>query len=307
MHLLHEWQMAFDGRLLSGLSVLAAVIEAGSFARAGDAIGLSPSAVSRAIARLEERVGVRLLDRTTRSMALTDEGRRFYQDVAPLLAGIEDAATAASGAANKVRGRMRVNVDPFFSRLVLARHVAKFLEKHPELSLELVTSDAIGDLVADGFDLAVRFGDPPAGALISRKLLETRIVTVASPGYLAAHGTPKKPADLAEHSCILFRNPITGQPFEWELRRGSQVVEFAAKGRLTVSDVDAMLGACVSDVGIAQVMALGSEQLLANGKLIDIFPTWNGERFPLYALFPSRRHPPAKVRAFIELCIAAAN
>src|SRR5437899_2796664 len=146
--------MPYDGRLLAGVTVLAAVVEAGTLSRAGEALGLSASGVSRAVSRLEARVGVRLLERTTRTLRLTDEGRRFFDRVSPLLAGIEDAAIEASGSAGAVRGRLRVNVDAFFSRVVLAPEVAKFLARFPEVSLELIMRDAPGDLVADGFDLA---------------------------------------------------------------------------------------------------------------------------------------------------------
>ncbi len=182
--------MAYDGRLLSGVTVLMAVVEAGSMARAAEALALTPSGVGRAVARLEARVGVRLLERTTRTMTLTDEGRRFYEEVGPHLDGIEQAAIRASGAAGVVRGRLRVNVDPFFSRVVLAGQLVTFLDKHPEVRLELIMRDHVGDLIADGFDLALRFGNPPSGALVARKLVETRILTVASPEYIARHGSP---------------------------------------------------------------------------------------------------------------------
>ena len=167
-----------------------AVVEAGSMSRAAEALSLTPSGVGRSIARLEARVGVRLLERTTRTMTLTDEGRRFYEEVGPHLDGIEQAAMTAARAAGTVRGRLRVNVDPFFSRLVLAGQVATFLDRHPEVRLELIMRDHVGDLVADGFDLALRFGEPPSGSLIARKLIETRILTVASPGFVARHGRP---------------------------------------------------------------------------------------------------------------------
>src|ERR1700735_3714630 len=224
--------MSFDGRLLSGVSVLASVIESGSFTRAADALGLSASGVSRAIARLESRVGVRLLDRTTRSLTLTDEGRRFYEQVGPLLAGIEEAALLASGSEGGVGGRRRVNVDPFFSRLVLAARLADFLDRYPELSLELITSDAIGDLVAEGFDLAVRFGEPPANSLIARKLIETRVLTVASPACLPRSGRPPRPEELASHACIHFRDPVTGHAFDWEFRQDGKVLAVKTAGRL---------------------------------------------------------------------------
>lgn len=295
--------MTFDGRLLSGVSVLAAVVEAGSFVAAAEALGLSASGVSRAIGRLETRVGIRLLDRTTRSLHLTDEGRRFYQQVAPLLEGIEEAAMQASGSATAVRGRLRVNVDPFFSRLVLAPHLADFLARYPDLEIELITRDEMGDLVADGIDIAVRFGPQPASSLIARRLLETRILTVATPLYIARHGRPKTPEDLVQHACIQFRDPRTGRPFEWEFHTRRKVVPVATKGNLTLSDVGTMLGACLAGAGIAQVMALGVQDFLDRGQLIDLFPDWPDETFALYAVYPSRRHPPAKVRAFIDFCI----
>jgi DNA-binding transcriptional LysR family regulator len=284
--------MTFDGRLFSGITVLAAVAESGSFVRAADALGLSPSGVSRAVSRLEKRVGVRLLDRTTRSQTMTDEGRRLYESVVPHLTGIEEAASAASGSANVVQGKLRVNVDPFFSRTVLASRLPDFLAHHPDLSLELIMRDDVGDLVADGFDLAVRFGPPPMGTLV-----------VASPRYVAEHGKPANPEDVRKHQRIMFYNPVTAKPFEWEFHRGKKVTEIPAEGRLLVSDVETMLGACIAGAGIAQVMEIGVEQVMRDGLLVDIFPDWSDERFPLYALFPSRRHRAAKVEAFIKFCL----
>jgi DNA-binding transcriptional LysR family regulator len=297
--------MAFDGRLVNGIGVLMAVVETGNFNRAAEALGLTQPGVSRAIARLEARVGVRLFDRTTRSVTLTDEGRRFYEQVGPLLNGIEEAATLASGAAARVQGRLRVNVDPFFSRLVLAARLGEFLDLHPDVALDLIAHEHIGDLITDGFDLALRFGEPPSSSLVGRKLSETRILTVAAPAYLKHHGRPKHPADLTGHACIAFRNPVTGQPFEWEFRKGRKVVGVKTAGRLLLNDVNTMLGACVAGAGVAQVMALGVQDLLDQGRLIQLFPDWSDEIFPLYALHPSRHLPAAKVRAFIDFTLQA--
>jgi DNA-binding transcriptional LysR family regulator len=296
--------MPFDGRLLAGVSVLAAVIEGGSFVRAADALGMTASGVSRAVARLEQRVGVRLVNRTTRSVTLTDEGRRFYDKVGPLLEGIEEAAMTAAGSAGAVRGRLRVNVDPFFTRFVLDSQLAAFLDRYPELSLELFTSDHIGDLIAEGFDLAVRFGEPPDTSLIRRKLIETRVLTVASRSYVAQHGRPAHPTEVAGHACIHFRNPVTGHPFDWEFHRGREVITVETTGRLLLSDVGAQLSACVAGAGIAQIMLLGAEHLVESGDLINLFPEWSDELFPLYALFPSKHLPAAKVRAFLDFCTA---
>jgi DNA-binding transcriptional LysR family regulator len=298
--------MAFDVRLLGGIGVLAAVVETGNFARAAASMGLTPSGVSRAVARLEERVGVRLFDRTPRAVTLTDDGRRFHAQIAPLLAGLEEATADAVGGAATVRGRLRVNVDPWFARLILAPRLPSLIDRHPGLEIELITRDAIGDLVAEGFDIAVRFGEPEPTGLIARKLLETRIVTVAAPNYLERHGRPKAPADLVGHTCIQFRDPWSGRPFAWEFHRGRKVVSVDTRGPLLVTEAGIGLMACLAGAGIAQVMTLGLGDMVTTGRLVDLFPEWPDETFPLYAFHPSRRHVPAKVNAFIDFCREAA-
>jgi DNA-binding transcriptional LysR family regulator len=295
--------MAFDGRIVSGVSVLAAVVDGGSFVKAAELIGLSDSGVSRAISRLETRLGVRLLDRTTRSVALTDEGRRFYEEVKPHLNAIEDAAIVASGTGSAVRGRLKIDIDPFFLPLVLAGRLGVFCERYPELAIEFVTSERIGDLVSEGIDLAIRFGQPRLSTLVSRKLIEAPILTLASPRYLKKHGKPKHPAELARHRCLQFLDPYSGRPFDWAFIRDEETIEVPTRGPLTFTDPKSMLEECLAGTGIAQIIGWGIKELLASGVLIDLFPAWHGERFPLFAFHPSRRHPPAKVRAFVEFCV----
>jgi len=295
--------MTLDGRLLSNVGVLAAVIEGGSFVRAAEALGMTPSGVSRAITRLEARIGVRLLDRTTRSLHLTDEGRQLYADINPLVLGIEDAVTHATSSSGTVQGRLRVNTDAFTSRLLLAPHLPRFLARHPDLTLELIAREQLGDLVGEGFDIAVRFGEPPSSSLVARKLLESRIVTVASPGYLKQHGRPATPAELAQHACIQVRDMATGQPFAWEFLRGRKRLLVPTSGRLMLTDPGTLLATCLAGTGIAQIKAIGIQQQLDRGQLVDLFPDWPDERFPLYALYPSRQWPAAKVRAFIEFVV----
>lgn len=295
--------MSLDGRLLSGIGVLMAVVETGNFARAGDALGLTPSGISRAVARLEERLGVRLFERTPRAVALTDEGRRFHAQVAPLLAGLEEAASDAAGARGTVRGRLRVTADAWFARLVLAPRLSTFLAAHPALEMELMARDTLGDLVGEGFDVAVRFGEPEPSSLIVRKLLETRIVTCAAPSYLERHGTPVHPLDLLEHECLHTRDPVSGRPFSWEFHRGGEVLEVKVKGRLVLNDLTTKLDACAAGHGVAQTFALGLDTYLATGALVTILPDWAEELFPLYAYYPSRHQPPAKVRAFLDFVL----
>ncbi len=294
--------MAFDTRLLSGLNVLAAVVDAGSFVRAGKTLGLTQSGVSRSIQRLEERLGVRLFERTSKAMRLTDEGRRFCQEVMPLLARLEEAAEETIHASNAVRGRLRVNVDATFARLALAPRIGGFLQAHPELHLELDVRDQLGDLVAEGFDAAVRFGDPEPSSLIGRRLLQARILTCASPAYLTRRGRPRTPRDLGKdgHECLLFRDPVTGHPFPWEFHQGRKRLTVPVSGQLIVNDALTHLEACVAGYGVAQVLALGSGALLKDRKLVGLFPDWSDELFPLYAYHPSRHFVPAKLRAFLD-------
>ncbi|AUG54264.1 LysR family transcriptional regulator [Thalassospira marina] len=293
--------MAFDERMLNGMGVLSAIVDTGSFVRAGDMLNMSQSGISRAMARLETRLGIRLLDRTTRSVTLTDEGRRFYEQVMPLLAGLEDAAASVSGAAHRVRGRLRVNIDPYFSRLVLGPRLGEFLDAHPDLELELITRDSLGDLVGDGFDLAIRFGELQPSALITRKLFDTRILTVAAPSYLARHGTPTHPSQLASdgHVCIHFRDSATGRPFDWEFHKNGEVLNVPVKGRLLLNDAGTLYSTCIAGYGIAQVMEIGSRHFMRDDALTELFPDWGEEIFPAHVYHPSRHHPPAKTRAFL--------
>ena len=227
--------MSFDARILTGVGVLATVTEVGNFARAAEVLGLTPSGVSRAVARLEARIGVRLFDRTPRSVTLTEEGRRFHAQVIPLLAGIEEAATEAGGAAAAVSGKLRVNVDPWFSRMVLAPRLPRFLAQSPLLSLDLTVSNHREGMMA-GADVAVRFGPAEGASLIARKLLETRVLTCAAPAYLDRHGVPATPHDLLHHETILFRDPWTGLPFAWGFAQDGEEFDVAVRGRITTDD-----------------------------------------------------------------------
>lgn len=288
--------------LSSGVSVFAAIVNAGTFAAAAEVVGMTPPGVSRAIARLEQRLQVRLFHRTTRSVSLTEVGRSFYEQVVPHLAGLEEAAIAVSGTASAVRGKLRVNLDPVCYRALLGAPLDRFMDAHPQLDIEFMARDSLGDLVTEGFDLALRFGKPRNSTLVARKVLDTGVVTVAAPAYIARYGRPARPQDLEDsaHRCLEFRDPETGKPFEWEFHRKRQRITIATHGRLTVNDPGALLNACLAGSGIAQMLRLGSGHLLAEGRLIELFPDWPDERFPLYAYYPSRRYIPAKTRAFLD-------
>jgi DNA-binding transcriptional LysR family regulator len=268
--------MVFDDRVLNGLGVLAAVVRSGNFAVAGKSLNMSQSGVSRAIARLEARLGARLLERTTRTVTLSEEGRRLYEQVVPLLAGLEEATASVATSKDAVRGTLRVNMDPFVAQLMLGPQLSRFLKRFPGLKLELIARDRLGDLVTEGFDLAIRFGEPRPSALVARKLLETRIVTVASPAYLKKAGRPIHPSELEQgnHRLIDFRDPQTGRAYEWAFRQGRKEVEINSNAQLLLSDVATLHAVCLAGYGIAQLLELGSESLIESGRLEIIFPDW---------------------------------
>jgi DNA-binding transcriptional LysR family regulator len=295
--------MSFDGRLLSGVGVLAAVVESGSFVGAAGILGMTQSGISRAVARLEQRVGVRLFERNARAVTLTDEGRRFYERAAPLFSELDEAVMDVGRSATAVRGSLRVSVNPLVLRIFLAPRLTGFLAAHPDLSLSVDARDDPGELVAEGFDVAVRFGEPARSGHIVRRLVDTRVVTCASPGYLARRGHPRRPRDLTVHECVHYIDPATGRPFVWEFHRKGRVEKVPVTGRLTLNDGATMLILCEEGHGIAQTLEFAAAGL-RDGRLVDIFPDWNGERFPLYLQFPSRRQQPAKVRAFVDFVAA---
>lgn len=295
--------MGTDGRLLAGMSVLAAVAETGSFTQAGEALGLSASGVSRAVARLEQRLGVRLVDRSTRAVRLTSEGARLYELATPHLAGLEEAAGAASAAAVVASGHLRVSLNPLFARRILAPTLPAFMRHFPSIELTLLQQPDSADLIADGVDVAVRFGPQPPSRMSSRLLLETRVLTVAAPAYLARHGRPTEPSRLAGHECLQFIDPQRGRPFSWEFQRPAKTLPVQTQGRLTFTDPDSMIEACVAGAGIAQMLALSIGHLLARGELVELFPDWPGETYPLYAIRPSRRLPSAAAQAFLDWCV----
>jgi DNA-binding transcriptional LysR family regulator len=249
---------------------------------------------------------MRLFERTTRSVSMTDEGRRLFVQVCPLLTGLEDAVASVMEGRALVRGKLRVQMHRTFAHFLEGIRLRAFLEAHPELELELITRDQLGDLVSEGFDVAIHIGRPPVSSLVARKLWDTRILTVAAPSYFKRHKHPATPQDLVtdRHILIDYRDPETGRPFEWEFHRGRRIVKTPTNGHIIVSDIITMHNLCLAGYGIVQVMENAVSRLLRQGRLIDLFPDWPDERFPFYAVYPSRKHLPAKTRAFLDFVVS---
>ena len=293
---------AFSPQLLEGVDVMAAVVDTRSFGGAAQVLDMSQSGVSRAVARLETRLGIRIFERTTRSVRLTEEGRHFYEQVMPLIGALAEVTSSAAGDAQMVQGRLRINVDPLFARFILGPRLGPFLDRYPDLELDMRSKEDLGDLVADGFDLALRFGHPLPSSLVARKLFDTRVLAMASPAYLERFGHPTDPRELENtpHRCILFREPVTGKPFAWEFHQQRKQLIVKPQGQLTVNDPGTVYSACLAGLGIAQLFELGIEQYTSSNQLVQLFPEWSDQRFPLYAYYPSRHHVPAKTRALLS-------
>ena len=293
---------AFSPQLLEGVDVMAAVVDTRSFGGAAHMLDMSQSGVSRAVARLETRLGIRIFERTTRSVRLTEEGRHFYEQVMPLIGALAEVTSSAAGDAQMVQGRLRINVDPLFARFILGPRLGPFLDRYPDLELDMRSKEDLGDLVADGFDLALRFGHPLPSSLVARKLFDTRVLAMASPAYLERFGHPTDPLELENtpHRCILFREPVTGKPFAWEFHQKRKQLTVKPQGQLTVNDPGTVYSACLAGLGIAQLFELGIEQYTSSNQLVQLFPEWSDQRFPLYAYYPSRHHVPAKTRALLS-------
>lgn len=296
---------AFSPQLLEGVDVMAAVVDTRSFGGAAQVLDMSQSGVSRAVARLETRLGIRIFERTTRSVRLTEEGRHFYEQVMPLIGALAEVTSSAAGDAQMVQGRLRINVDPLFARFILGPRLGPFLDRYPDLELDMRSKEDLGDLVADGFDLALRFGHPLPSSLVARKLFDTRVLAMASPAYLERFGHPTDPRELENtpHRCILFREPVTGKPFAWEFHQKRKQLTVKPQGQLTVNDPGTVYSACLAGLGIAQLFELGIEQYTSSNQLVQLFPEWSDQRFPLYAYYPSRHHVPAKTRALLSFVV----
>jgi DNA-binding transcriptional LysR family regulator len=245
--------MNLDDCLLNGVSALAAVVRSGGFAAAARSLNVSQPGISRTVARLEARVGVRLLERTTRSVSLTDEGRRFSETIGPVVAALEDAALSLAEGKVTVRERLRVNIDPYFSQLIVGPQLSGFLREYPELKVDLITRKSLRDLVADGYDLGIRFGDPRPSSLVGRRLLDSGVLTVASPGYLKKHGHRSHPQELTanKHRMIDFRDSETARAFEWVFRKGRKEIKIETESQFLLTDVATMHAVCLAGYGIA--------------------------------------------------------
>jgi DNA-binding transcriptional LysR family regulator len=282
---------------LQEITVFARIVGTGSLSAAARDLGMSPALVSRRLAALEARLGVRLINRTTRSLHLTDEGAAYYETCTRVLAEIQEADAAVSAGRAEPRGILRVALPASFGNQHVAPLVPKFAERYPDVQLALSLSDRAVNVVEEGFDLAIRIADLADSSLAARKLAPNRRVVCASPAYLRRHGAPRTPDDLAKHNCL-----TTDFAMNWDYRApDGKPASVRVTGRYACDNWEVLREWALAGLGIALKSTWDVRRHLEDGSLVALFPGYSfATDVAIYAVYPHRRHLPAKTRAFIE-------
>jgi DNA-binding transcriptional LysR family regulator len=286
---------------LSDLDAFMAVARARSFRGAAGLRNVSASSLSEALKRLEADLGVRLLNRTTRSVTPTEAGERLLQQLTPALSDIEGALTAAKSQRDRPAGTLRLNVPEIVAEKILPAIVARFLVAHPGIRMEIAANNTFIDVVAEGFDAGIRYEEKLERDMIAIPIgpRTQRYVAAASPNYLAAHGTPRHPRELVNHACIGHRF-ASGRSSVWEFERGGRAVKISPAGPLIGSNIELELAAAAAGLGIVYSFAEFVGPEIERGALTEILADWSISFPGPYLYFPSRRHMPAPLRAFVD-------
>lgn len=284
------------------MRVFAAVVDAGSFVAAADALGMSKAAVSRYVSELEQRLDVRLMHRTTRRLSLTQEGEVFLARCREILAGIEESEAEISTRKGTASGLLKVSVPVSFGIRHLAPLWGAFLAKHPRVSLDVQLADRVVDLVEEGVDLAVRIARLPDSSLVSRKLAATRLVLCASPQYLKRRGVPRHPSELAAHDIVGYTLLAMGD--QWHFTGPEGPVQVKVRPRLWTNNGDTCVGACISGAGIQLQPTFLVAQALAAKRLVEVLPRYRSIELGIYAVYPTRKFVLPKVRALLDFLSA---
>lgn len=289
--------MAFNDPL-DGITVFAAVAEAESFSAAARTLRISKAAVSIQVQKLEERLDTRLINRTTRRVSLTEEGRVYYEHCRRILAVAREAREGLDARHAVPRGLLRINAPMSFGTLHLGTAIADYMAMYPEVEIDLELNDRRVDLMEDGFDLGIRIAKLPDSSLIARRLAPCRRIVLASPTYLEKHGRPTHPEDLRNHNLLAYG--YLPQPDVWTFNGPDGVIEIPQKGNYRANNGDVLIQAAVCGVGIARVPTFFCTHPIAKGKLEIILQDYEDEPVNVYAIYPHRRHLSPRVRSFVD-------
>ncbi|MDI7863447.1 LysR family transcriptional regulator [Rhizobiaceae bacterium n13] len=289
------------------LSVFLAIAEHRSFRKAAIELGVTPSALSHSLRAIEERLDVRLVNRTTRGVGLTEAGERLYARVRPAFLDIDAALDDLDTFRGKPYGKLKINAPRAAAKLVLLPVVARFLAAYPNIEVEVVVDDALVDVVAGGFDAGIRFGESIAADMIAVPIGPRHaFAVVGSPGYIERHGRPRTPHDLKNYACIRYRF-AGGTFYSWEFERGGMDVKIEVQGPLVLGDQDVMLDAALGGAGLAYLFEEQARQAIAAGKLVRVLEDWCPTYPGFFLYYPSRRQLPTALRAFLDFVKAEKN
>ena len=287
--------------LLDGVAVFVAVINMGSFTAAARALGHSTSYVSKEVSRLEKRLGSRLLNRTTRTISLTDAGRAYYERCSQIVIDAENAERSISQLQDRPRGLLRVNAPLSFGSLYLLDYLPEFMERFPEINLEIEFNDRLIDVVAEGYDVVVRVGSNKDSNLVARQFTSSKSVMAASPAYLTKKGRPVKASDLERHDCLAYS--LLPSPKVWELIKDGKRTTVSFEPRLMGNNAQIQVTMMVGGIGIGRVPLFCCEKEIESGELEIIMDDYEQPELGVYAVYPHRQYLTAKVRAFVDFLV----
>ena len=289
--------------LFASMKMYVAVVDGGSFAAAADKLDISRAMASKQIQKLEEHLGTRLLNRTTRRLSLTETGREFYERSIQIIGDVGEAVQIAGQMTRRPQGVLRVTIPLSYGQHRLATVIGDYTQAYPQVQLDIKLSDRKVDLIEDGLDLAIRIGAMPQSDLIARKIGGVRSIVCATPAYLARHGTPQTPEDLVKHSCLGYT--LTGTGADWRLEGLDGSVLVPISGPIRADNGDIIRLAALSDAGIVFQPHFIVDDDIEAGRLVRVLPEWQSAELGVYAVYPSRKHLSAKVRTFVDFLVAA--
>lgn len=290
------------GAEFAELKAFVAIVDRSSFAKAADHLGLSRSALSQTIRQLEARLGVRLLNRTTRSISPTEPGRRLHERMAPMLREMDAAVAEAVDTRTRASGTLRINTLSMAAKRLIAPRLGRFTRAHPDVVLDIVIDDTLSDIAGEGFDAGIRVGNRVHKDMVAVRMTpDVELLAVSSPDYLARHGEPRTPEDLSRHACILWRFPGGGRIAGWEFSKAGKTVEFFGEGNVISNHQDIIVPAALQGLGI--LYAYNDDDIaeaLRDGRLRRVLADWSPKVPGLYLYYSNRRHMLPSLRAFID-------
>jgi LysR family transcriptional regulator for bpeEF and oprC len=285
---------------LHAMEVFVRVAEAGAFTRAAASLHIPKASATTLIQGLEATLGVKLLNRTTRRVALTPDGAAYYERCVALLSELRETEEALRRTHASARGRVRVEVSSLMARLVIIPALPGFFESYPEIRLELGTSDRPVDLIEEGVDCAVWSGELADSSLVARRVGLVHVATCAAPAYLARHGWPLHPRDLSQHQCINYFSPKTGKMLDWDFSKDGERIQAQFTGPISINDANGYLAAAQAGLGVAQIPAFVLKESMDRGLLEPVLGEWFSDPVPLQVVYPQRQHLSNKVRVFVD-------